>query len=492
MQLTILKGPVMLRTLKLIIYISLIGFLTACGGGSNSGAPETSSENSVSAGIITGFGSVFINGSRFHTDSATITADDKVLGDVTELKVGMVARVTSDSTTHVASEVNFEEDIKGPLDATINDFNAPFSVMGQTVIVDSATVIDNSLSLPLNAGDILEISGLRQANDSLLATYIEDKAFANVNKFKVIGKARSIDTDARTFTIDGLSISYASADVSDLLSGNPVDGQLVEVKDENKSYVAGSHLLTATKIEPFDHFNGNGDPDMQAVEIETVVIAVSNPGSQFQIPNFTVNILAGTTFLYGAAAEIGVGSVVQVKGIRKSGDEIDATRIRFKRNSTRMEAPVDSGGVDVGNNQLTVLGIIVQLNDNTDMEDDRDGVTPFTINDINDSDYLEIRGFTAANGVFVASELERDDADSKVEIRSVVSNIDAVGKSLAVLGITVTAGAGTQFNDGSLTSDAFFSALIEGQTVVEVKWDPFVSVATVPKEMEMEDNDDDD
>ena len=480
------------KYVKIPLYLALLGGLTACGGGGgssdDSGSPE---DMEVSTGIITGFGSVFINGTRYDTSSATIRSDDSILNDVTDLKVGMVATVTSDSSSNVASSVNYEEDIKGPVDSTVASFNASFSVMGQTVIVDSATVIDDSLTLPINAGEILEISGIRQADDSILATYVEDKDAAKVNKYKVIGNARVIDTTARTFRIGDLTIDYSTADVDDLLGGNPSDGQLLEVKDENKAYVAGSGTLVATKVESFSPFSGNDDDDDSSipnVQIESVVTAITTPGEQFEIPNFTVNILPSTSFMFGVVGDLSVGTVVQVKAVLNDIGELDAIRIRFKRNSARIEAPVDAAGVDLINNQLTLVGITVQINEDTELEDDRDDVEPFSLTDINDSDYLEIKGFTSAEGVLIATEVERDDSDNEVEIRGVATNIDPVAQSLEVLGITVTAGPGTLFNDGTTTVDAFFDALTEGLSVVEVEWEPFSSTGLPPKEMEIEDD----
>lgn len=477
---------------KCAVSLAMVGILTACGSGgdSNSNATNPSADREVSTGTITGFGSVYINGTRYDTSGALIKSDDSELNDVTELKVGMKASVTSDSSSQKASDVKYEEDVKGPADAEAADLKAaPFSVMGQVVSADDATVIDDSISMPILPGDILEISGIRQADDSILATYI-DKDALEVDKFKVIGNARSINTTDKTFMIGGLEVDYSSADVSDLLSGNPVDGQLLEVKDENRVYTPGSNMLLATKVEPFDTFTGNDDSvEVQKVEIETVIIEIVTAEEQFKIPNFTVNIdPQATVFRYGTAAELGVGSVVQIKALRNAEGELDASRIKFKRNSTRMQASIDDNGVNVIDNELTVLGVTVKVNDNTDIEDDRDDVTPFDVSDMNDGDYLEIRGFTSVDGTFIANRLERDDFRDRVEIRSIATSIDAAAQSLEVLGITVTAGTGTQFNDGASTAADFFASLTEGFSVVKVKWDPFTDTASAPKEMEIEDN----
>ena len=476
----------MIYSLKVLLCISVISLLSACGGGSDSGS---TTGNQISTGVITGFGSVFVNGTRFNTDSATISSGDSTLTNVTQLKVGMVARVIADATTAVARSVSFDEDVKGPVDNPVANFDTPFSVMGQMAVVDSATVIDNSLVLPLSAGDIVEVSGLRQPDNSILATHIELKDINNINKFKVIGNAMAVDTGAKTFSIGNLTVNYSAAIVNDLNGGNPAEGQLVEVKDENRAYIAGSGSLAATKVEPFSLLDdGGGSSPIVNVQIESVVTAVGTTGLQFEIPNFSVNILPGTTFRFGTSADISLGTVLQIKATKKSSGELDASRITFKRNSTRMEASVDVGGVDPGNNQVTLLGITVQVNSNTEMEDKRDNISPFTVADISDNDHLRIRGFIGNNGIFIATRLRREDPDNRVELRGIVSNVDtAAQQSLEIFGFPVTAGAGTQFNDGASSASDFFASLTNGLSNVEVKWDPFVSTASAPKEMELED-----
>ena len=488
------------ENLKIIIYLAAFGLLTACGGGSGSGSDSSGSGSDdnnagttlvgkeVSTGTITGFGSVFVNGTRYDTSAASVNSDDSTLNDVTELKVGMVATVTSDSS--VASSVSYEENIKGPVDSQISDFSAPISVMSQTVIVDSATVIDASLSFPVDAGDVLEISGIRQSDDSILATYIESKNLDTVKKFKVIVNAREIKPTAKTFKIGGLTVDYTDANADELLGGNPSDGQLVEVKDDAKTYSAGSGTLVATKVEAFDTFSGNGDDNstIANVQIESVVIGGVTDANQFEIPNFTVNILPSTTFLFGTVADIGVGSVLSVKAVRSDDGELDATRIKFKRNSARMTASVDTAGVNVADNQLTVMGVTVQLNSDTDMRDKLNDVSAFEIDDISDNDYLEIRGFTSTNGIFVANRLERDDEKDRVDIRGIATNIDPVAQTLEILGLTITAGSSTQFNDGAASVEEFFSALTEGLSIVQVKWGSLDITGIDPEEMEIEDD----
>ena len=226
--------------------------LISCGGGNGNGETHTdeTAQSFMTTGPITGFGSVFVNGVRYHTDEAQVTADDHQLSDVTDLSVGMVVTVTGDPTTRVATSVTFNEDIKGPVDHVVNDFLAPFNILGQRVIVDAATVVDDSVTLPLATGDLLEISGLRMPDDSLLATFVEHKEAMDVEKYEVIGAARLVDPTTRTMMLGALQVDYSSAVLDDFGGGQPSEGQLVEVKDELVAYIPGSNFLNATKVEP--------------------------------------------------------------------------------------------------------------------------------------------------------------------------------------------------------------------------------------------------
>lgn len=465
--------------------------LVGCGGG-GSGSANSSTGTELSKGAITGFGSVFVNGVRYNTDNAIVKRDDEILNNVTDLNIGMVVTVEGSSTTAIATSVTFDEDIKGPLDTDVIDFSIPFSVMGQTVITDASTIIDNSTNLPLAAGDILEISGMRQMGDTILATYIETKSIAKVKKFEVVGNVRSLDENALTFKIGNLTIDYSAAVLDDFNGGGPTEGQLLEVKDSNLSYVAGSNSLLATKIEPVDPFGESDSASIDQVEIETVVIELVSPGVQFKIPNFTINILPETQFRFGTVDDLGIGSVIEIKALVATNGELDATRITFKRNSARLEAPVDVGSIDFANNRLTVLGVTVQITSDTRLDDKRDNISAFNLSDILDNDYLEIRGFKGLDSnALIATRLEREDSDNKAEIRGVARNVDAIAQSLEILGVIVTAGSETKFESaqGNLVSElSFFAAITSGLSVVKAKWDPFSDTSLPPKELELEDD----
>ncbi len=472
------------------LFLSLPVWLAGCGGGGgtdSTGAITPSSTVGVSSGTITGFGSVFVNGVKFNTDNASVFRGDDQLNDVRELEIGMIVRVEGSIDDKIASSVRFEEDVKGPADGPASGDS--FSVMGQTVITDAGTVFNNTSLAGIAAGDILEISGLRNANDDIVARFVERKTNpANVNRYSVIGNVRNLDSTSRTFRIDDLVVDYGAADVNDLPSGNPVEGQLVEVKDDSKAYAPGSLSLTATKVEPHSRLGNTAVPGAKT-EIESIVTRI-NSSSEFEIGGILVRTTPSTLFLFGTPANIVAGARLEVEGLLGSGGALEASKIKFEDNDGRIQANVDFGGVNAAGGTVSLLGIPVTVTGGTAMEDKRDDVSPFSLGSTQAGDYLEVRGFLGADGAFVATELTRDANDSKVEIRAPVNQIDPVAGTVTLLGVTVNTSGSTQFrgfDDQPISADQFFAAIVEGLTVVQAKWDPFTDVSAPVKELELED-----
>jgi hypothetical protein len=474
----------MKNKILLTLCMSMPLFLVGCGG---SDSPTSASSQGISSGTITGFGSVFVNGVKFNTDNATVTRGDDIVNSERDLEIGMIVRVEGDIQNRVASSISFEEDVKGPADGVV--VGGILKVMGQTVITDLSTVLDEDLVLgDINAGDILEISGLRNVDDDIVASFIEKKANpADVRRYSVIGNVRELNTGAKTFKIDDLLVDYSTAIVNDFTSGDPVEGQLVEVKDDLKSYLGGMFTLSASKVEPHNRL-GDDDVAGAEVEIESLVTEVISD-SEFKIGDLTVQHSPGSTlYLFGMAANIMVGTRLEVEGRFDENGILQANKIKFEDNDARIQANVDS--VNVAEGTVKLLGVItVSVTSTTEMEDNRDDSPSFSLADISTGDYLEIRGFIGANGDFIASELEREDNDDDVEIRGPVSAKDPVAGTVTILGVMVNTN-GSQFeglNDEQLTAEQFYAAIVEGLTVVKAKWKPFSDISQSAKELSLED-----
>jgi len=120
--------------------------LAACGGGGGGDdAPATPTASSVtSSGVITAFGSVFVNGHRFHTGNARVIDDDTgaVTSGATGLEVGMVVDVKhrgrGNDDEAEADELHVHPLVRGFVDAS-DATAATLTVMGQKVQLTSGT-----------------------------------------------------------------------------------------------------------------------------------------------------------------------------------------------------------------------------------------------------------------------------------------------------------------------------------------------------------------
>ncbi|MDH3533919.1 MAG: DUF5666 domain-containing protein, partial [Gammaproteobacteria bacterium] len=97
--------------------------ITACGGGSSSGAPAGNTPTPAppeptavtAVGSITGFGSVYVNGTRYAVAADTvidIEDEAETMGDDSRLRLGMVVRVlgTDDNGQRSAQRIEFDDD----------------------------------------------------------------------------------------------------------------------------------------------------------------------------------------------------------------------------------------------------------------------------------------------------------------------------------------------------------------------------------------------
>jgi hypothetical protein len=91
------------------LMFALAVVFNACGG---SGGSNGLAGRNVSRGIITGFGSVFVNGVEFDSSSAAVTIDDNPSSE-SDLRIGMEVTVKSDGTA--ASSITAADDLEGPI-----------------------------------------------------------------------------------------------------------------------------------------------------------------------------------------------------------------------------------------------------------------------------------------------------------------------------------------------------------------------------------------
>lgn len=452
---------------KYLLISFLVTALAACGGGGNGGTQPGSNppppvggigRTGLAVGPITNFGSVVVNGVRYETGNAVFTVNDSA-GTQDDLRVGQVVTIKgtidNNGTTGTANEVNFDDNVKGPIQSIDLAANQMI-VLGQTVLIGAETSFDDNISPRsldgLNVGDIVEISGQVDAAGNIVATRVELKPAGT--PFEVHGIVSGLDTANFRFNINALLVDYSAATLDNFPGGVISDGDFVEAKG---TALGGAGELLATRVELETPLQGGAAGDR--LEIEGFITRFVS-AQDFDVGGFPVTTSASTVFEGGSANDLGLNIKVEAEGDLNSNGVLVATKIDIRRaKAVRATATVDS--VSTANSSLVMLGITVTVDALTRLEDKSNAdVRPLTLADLNTGDYLEVRGdeSPAGSGRIRATILERDDPDTETILQGFITAVS--DPQFTILGVTIVTNGGTVFrdvNDNVISSTEFFN-----------------------------------
>jgi hypothetical protein len=387
--------------------------ITACGGGDLTVADGGISGTGITMGRITNFGSIIVNGVEFDVDNAILIRDESPSTGQEEFSVGefvvIKGSVDANGTIGTADEVIFTNEIEGAV-TTVDLVNNTIEVLGQQVIIDQLTVfIGFNVLGDLQAGNIIEVSGVKDSSGVIKATSVKFKSAAFIDgdsENELKGIVTSIDLTAKTFLINTITIEYANATLEGFSQQQLQSGQFVEV--ESSSMIVAD-VLIADKIELKE---GEDLEEGTEANIEGQVTRFVS------ITDFDINGLAATTnasteYSNGVVSDLFLGVSIDLEGEADSSGIIVAESISFEGNDGELdeiEGFIDS--IQTSSSQIAVSGQIVVIDASTIMVDDSDlNVSPLTINDLSITDKVEIKGFYLADGRLQASKLERKDAE---------------------------------------------------------------------------------
>ena len=482
------------RALRITLAAMLLGTMAGCGGGSDSSVeaspapPPTGGigRNGIAVGPINTFGSIVVNGVRYDTTSATFTINDAA-GTEDDLKVGQVVSVSGtiddNGTTGSADQVTFDDSVKGPVES-IDLVANRLVVLGQTVLIGPDTSFDDSFSPAsldgVSVGQIVEISGQFDASGNIVATRIEPKPAGTT--FEVHGTVTGLDAPNFRFNLGGLVVDYSSAMLDNFSGGQIADGDFVEAKGTT---LGGAGELLATSVELESFLPGGDDGDH--VEIEGFITRFVS-AQDFDVAGVPVTTTGATTFVGGAAADLGLNVKVEAEGDLNANGTIVADKIDIRR-SKAVRVTADADSIDAANNALVILGISVTVDALTRLEDKSSAdVDPLTLADVNAGDYLEIRGseFPAGSGIILATIFEREDPDAEAILQGFVET--ATDPAFTILGVTIETNAATIFrdvNDVQMSSTDFFNQ-VAVNSLVKAKGTEVSATSVVATEVEFE------
>jgi hypothetical protein len=434
-----------------------VSIVVGCGGGGG-GEPTAGIDRggiTIAQGPISGFGSVIVNGVRYSTTGATITVDDRP-GTESELRVGQVVRVTgtvdSNGTTGTARSVSFDYDVEGPVQS-IDLVASRLVVAGQTVQVGAGTSFDDSIGVGgldnLQVGDLVEVSGLTGSSGVIDATRIERGSSAGSTE--VEGYASSVNTTARTLRINGLSVDYSAAQLDGFASGQPANGDLIEAVGT----LSGAGTLVATRLEKRSAALSGTTND--EADLEGLITRYAS-ATDFDVAGQRVTTTAATRYEGGTSANLSLDVNVEVEGGFDASGRVVAEKVEFGRDGdTEIAGSVES--VDAAAGSLRVLGQTILTTAQTRFEDNSAaGLQRFGLADLRTGDLVEVHVYNDGANL-VATVLEREDANSEVEIKGIAS--DVAPPNMTVAGVPVTTDAQTEFRDNngaSISAAAFFAA----------------------------------
>ena len=446
-----MKRNILATAVKLALTGAIAGSLVACGGGGGGSGSSDSGSGSAgtSVGPVSGFGSVYVNGTRFETNGS-VSSDDGIERE-SQLEKGMILKVRGqwgDDGQGRADRLDYDDSIRGPLtSATWNDVDGEgtLEVAGQIIILNDQTVFKGATPAELDSAAAktyrVRVSAWRLEDGSFRASYVGaklfDDDFGDLNDVEIEGVVTSLNTQARTFQINGIDVDYQSAELDDDLERDDLtEGLIVEVE----GYLQDGVLIAEEIENEGDLFDDDDDVEIAG----TISGDYDDTARQFQLNGITVQVNRGTEFDDGLReSDLGDGLLVKVEGKFRDGVLV-AEEIEPRDGDAELDGVIESKGDD----ELVVSGVRVVLTANTLIESDDDDsdseriiMRTEDIEGLHVGNFLEIEGRqrSSGGGYLEALKIEReDDEDDEFEMEGRVTAVTS--NSVTVMGLTLLSG----------------------------------------------------
>lgn len=252
-------------------------------------------------GTITGFASICVNGVEVHYDDNVPVSMNESPALLRELAVGQVVAVEAGLSERglEATRISILNAYEGPLTALPTE-TEPMRVMGQPVRVAHNAQLSGTLQL----GQMVRVSGLRNASGEVVATRVE--------RAPDLIEASAIGTLDRGGALQGLTLEATQA----------VPGGEVLVRGQ-----WSGATLNVARISPDPSVPFAGRVRQAIVE----GLVHDRVGSQVMMSGFSVVFESGTEFADGRQNELDKNQRIRVHGVFTGTREVTASRIEFVR-----------------------------------------------------------------------------------------------------------------------------------------------------------------
>jgi hypothetical protein len=432
--------------------------LVACGGG-GVGSEGGIGGSGISMGVMqdqnASTNTAKVNGITFDT---TYTSYSEEGGSASEANIqpGMVVVVQGSidpvTMTGTADSIAYADLLEGPITAITA---TSISSMGQTILVDGATIYSGSGVTGLASlanGDVIEVSGFFTATGNIYATYVERTGSSS---HEIKGVITAVNAGV-SFNIGNLQVNWANTtglNVDDFVQANGM--------------MSNATTLVATSVNALSQNLAVADAD--EAEVEGLVTGTCIPSMPplstpctFQLGFVTVQVTDTTQIDGGLLADIQPGVRIEVEGAL-SNNVVIANKIEFK-DSVELVSNTSAKGTDTltlefGTNDVTVRydPLVTELN----------GYAAFS--DIVVGDHLKVRARKAGTEL-IATRIEDNTGNTELELQGPADTV--LLPFITVLGVTVdTTGFIFKDQNGVDISQVQFFVLLGTNTLVKVQGD---------------------
>ncbi len=321
-------------------------FLVSCGAETGLSVVDGGiSGTGITMGRITQFGSIYVNGIRFDVDSATFTRDGAPSTGQTEFSIGeyviIKGKIDATGTKGLAEEVVFNDSLEGAVTLASTD-STTIEVLGRVVETNQLTQFHGFAALAdLVTGNIVEVSGLEDANGVIQATSIKLKQetfIDGISQSELKGQVSQIDLINKTLMLDNILVDYSSAELKGFDGNDPQNDQFVEVKS-NATIVGNTMIASSVELDmKYQEVTNN-----IKLELEGVVTRF-NSILDFDVNGIKVTTTSNTEYKDGTAADVTLNAILEVEGIVNDFNVLVADKIEIEY------ANNDGDSVDEDNN----------------------------------------------------------------------------------------------------------------------------------------------
>jgi hypothetical protein len=243
-------------------------------------------------------------------------------------RVGMIVTIHHGPNDNNAIQIEYQDNLQGPIAAKNPGADNTLTVLGQTVVVGDA-----ALFASLNLNEFVEVSGFVDSDGRIRATYIERNPQSphHGGEFEVKGFVSGLSSSPASFQLGPLpggtgttvTVSFAPG-----VGAGLADEMYVQVVTTDTQPVSG--VITATRIDklsPRTVF-----PEKSIVDLEGLVTAPrSGSGNvfSFAVEGKHVQTDGATQYAGGTAANIQPDVRLQVQGTENNG-VLSAANIIFR------------------------------------------------------------------------------------------------------------------------------------------------------------------